>query len=46
MMELIVLGEYFPEVNEGYYSLASHEGRLTAIQTDTFTKAISQPKID
>lgn len=29
LMEVIVLGEYFPEANEGYYTMASHEGRLS-----------------
>lgn len=46
MMELVVLGEYFPDVAEGYYSIASHEGRLSATQQDLYTKAISVPKID
>lgn len=31
LMEVTCLGEYFPDVAEGYYSMASHEGRLTAI---------------
>lgn len=31
LMEVVVLGEYFPDVAEGYYSMASHEGRLSAV---------------
>lgn len=46
MMEMIVLGEYFPDVAEGYYTMASHEGRLSAQQQDIYTKAISVPRID
>lgn len=37
LMEIVVLGEYFPDVAEGFYSLASHEGRLTATQQDLYT---------
>lgn len=45
-MEVVVLGEYFPDVSEGYYTMASHEGRLSPTQQDQFTQSTSVPKID
>lgn len=46
LVEVFGFGEYFPGVQEGYFSMASSVDRLDAKSNKTFGENVTTPKID